>query len=91
MTGTCQQCGSFSGQYALCKDHRVARRHDDAATDGGPRPPVDTAHKCVACGTVYLYPKHDACPDCDSTRRRYAGPLDGPRLPATPSQLEVDQ
>lgn len=90
MTGSCQQCGTPSGDYQHCQTHRVARRHDDTATDGGHRPPVDTAHECTNCQTVYLYPDHEKCPDCGSSRRRYAGPLDSTLLPARPSQLEVD-
>ena len=73
---TCQKCGS-NCHGTRCRDcerdaEAEARAGDQTQSEGADqRGPL--RHECTVCGTRYETDGGDSCPDCGSTRRRYAG------------------
>jgi hypothetical protein len=70
--GTCGRCGSrCTGNY--CAACARDKRHgiDDYGTESADALP----HKCTQCGTEYTTDGSADCPDCGSSRRRYAGEI----------------
>jgi len=70
---TCKRCAAPTNAR-LCSSCQIDRRYGNT-NDGGQSSSEELPHECTQCGTGYETDGTDACPNCGSTRRRYAGEL----------------
>mgnify|MGYP006896944499 CR=1 FL=1 len=71
--GTCGRCGGqCTGNY--CKPCQRDKRFGNVDSTETHSPDV-SLFACTQCGTEYETDGSDDCPDCGSSRRRFAGDL----------------
>lgn len=76
------KCGTQIQSGTRCSECDLAeRKGDDPVADGGTQTTDEDDQclvKCTDChARIYDLTEHDQCPNCESRRRRYVGPMQG--------------